>query len=242
MDRETMKNKTDAQIIERAAETKLVHLPESQLMINDHPYKLLDNYRDAFDDLKLKARFSDILIKYDYIVGDIAADQLRLKGFYTVDRPNVNANQTIATLEDYLFEYVNFGAPYFVLQNLNPKMVSANRREPVTNRTKKRNRRPSSTSTKYAEKNNKATDKQQTGNSRKNKAANKVPEKGSTPTAKRTNNYSRNKRQRQAQANIKEVRTEVNDMKQTVSNNSVAITQKRHNHHKRHFTIKQKED
>ena len=240
MDRETMKNKTEAQVIERAAETRLVHLPENQISINDHVYTILTDYRNAFDDLKIKARFSEILIKYDYIVGDIAADQLRLKGFYSIDRTNVNANQTIATLEDYLFEYVNFGAPYFVLQNMNPKIVTT-RREPVTNRTKKRNKRPSSTNSNRNEKINRETNNKQINTRKKSQASRKNQTKVGDETTKRTNNRNRNNHRNQNRAEVKEVRKEVGGIKQN-GNNGVAVTNKKNNHHKRHFTIKQKED
>lgn len=120
MDRETMKAMAEAQFAERAAVVELHHLEGDNLSIDGHPYQLITNYREAFDDTKLKARFSTILTKYNYIVGDISADQLRLKGFYDAARPNTPRAQTIDALEDYLYEYVNFGAPYFVLFNPEP--------------------------------------------------------------------------------------------------------------------------
>lgn len=121
MDRERMKALTEAQFIERAAANQVaLAANEVDVQINERAYKLVKNYRSAFDIQKLAARFSDFLEKYDYIVGDIAADQLRLRGFYKVGTDGVARSQQINTLQDYLYEEVNFGAPYFVLENLEP--------------------------------------------------------------------------------------------------------------------------
>ncbi len=49
------------------------------------------------------ARYSDILDKYDYIVGDYGYDQLRLKGFikYSISRDD----KCFSNIQDYIFEY-----------------------------------------------------------------------------------------------------------------------------------------
>lgn len=69
---------------------------------------ILENTKDALDVTVFSQRFSDILLKYDYIVGDWGNDQLRLKGFYKDDR-YVKKSRCISHLEDYLKEYCNFG-------------------------------------------------------------------------------------------------------------------------------------
>ena len=62
------------------------------------------------------ARYSDVLLKYDYILGDWGYGQLRLKGFFD-DRNQKSTYETkISTLQDYLYEYCNFGCAYFVLK------------------------------------------------------------------------------------------------------------------------------
>ena len=125
MNRERMKELAEAQFAERQAATQIVHAPDDfdKLQINERSYKLVVNYREAFDDAKLAARFSEFLEKYNFIVGDIAADQLRLRGFYNKGITGIPRNQQISALEDYLYEEVNFGAPYFVLENLEPHDV-----------------------------------------------------------------------------------------------------------------------
>lgn len=84
-------------------------------------YKLIENYRDAFDLEQMKNRYSDYLLKYDYIVGDIAYQKLRLRGFFDNHRKGVPMDMKIAYLEDYLIEYCNFGSPYFVFERVDKK-------------------------------------------------------------------------------------------------------------------------
>ena len=90
--------------------------------MNGHQYKLLQNYRDGFDGEQLAARFSNILNKYDYIVGDWGYDQLRLKGFYDPDNSLFRPEQGVDTIEDYLFEDCNFGCSYFIVQNCDVRL------------------------------------------------------------------------------------------------------------------------
>ncbi|MFW7433133.1 YutD family protein [Vagococcus carniphilus] len=89
--------------------------PESFPLANG-TYKLVKNYRDGFDYETLIKRYNSVLEKYDYIVGDWGYDQLRLKGFFMDDFKGAPLDAKISTLEDYLYEYCNFGCAYFVIQ------------------------------------------------------------------------------------------------------------------------------
>lgn len=51
------------------------------IKVDQHYFELIENYRECFNEEQFIARYSDILDKYDYIVGDYGYDQLRLKGF-----------------------------------------------------------------------------------------------------------------------------------------------------------------
>lgn len=81
-------------------------------------YEIIEDIKNGFDMDRLNERFSDILTKYDFIVGDWGYDQLRLRGFY--DDQNIKAafDSKISTLDDYLYEYCNFGCAYFVLKKI----------------------------------------------------------------------------------------------------------------------------
>ncbi len=81
-------------------------------------FHLVMNFREAFNAEKLEQRFSEVLDKYDYIVGDFGFEQLRLKGFFSSSRKKMGADSKIDHLEDYINEYCNYGAPYFVLRRI----------------------------------------------------------------------------------------------------------------------------
>lgn len=86
-------------------------------------FKLLENYKDAFDVTNFNQRYSDILLKYDFIVGDWGNEQLRLKGFY-LDKSDIKKTSRISRVEDYIKEYCNYGCAYFILQNEHPVEVT----------------------------------------------------------------------------------------------------------------------
>lgn len=81
-------------------------------------YELIEDHKAGFQESVVKERYSDILAKYDYIVGDWGYDQLRLKGFYDNRHVKVPVDTKIDTLDDYLYEYCNFGCAYFVLKKM----------------------------------------------------------------------------------------------------------------------------
>lgn len=167
------------EIVETPAEEKkkgetVVFVDDSNLLIGERQYRLVRNYREGFDAERLGERFSEVLTRYDYIVGDWGYDQLRLKGFFREDDRKSLPEQRIDTLEDYLYEYCNFGCAYFVLERTGGKRQQTRKKRkrkrkdksqayveekkvPVTNKPKKKpvikNRQPKKeTSTKTKEK------------------------------------------------------------------------------------------
>lgn len=83
--------------------------------IEGYEYELIEDYKEAFQEEVFKERYSDILARYDYIVGDWGYNQLRLKGFFDDKNQKATFDTKISTLQDYLYEYCNFGCAYFVL-------------------------------------------------------------------------------------------------------------------------------
>lgn len=116
---------------------------DNHVKSDDIDLLLLENVKNAFDVTVFTQRFSDILLKYDYIVGDWGNEQLRLKGFYKEEMQGKTKTPYIGYLDDYLKEYCNFGCAYFVLENPNPKEIkseedNSQRRKRRDNRRKKR--------------------------------------------------------------------------------------------------------
>lgn len=86
-------------------------------------FDLVETFKEGFDITAFNQRFSEILTKFDYIVGDWGNEQLRLRGFYKDDKAN-ESEEKISRLEEYLLEYCNYGCAYFVLENLQPRCAS----------------------------------------------------------------------------------------------------------------------
>lgn len=92
---------------------------EDELEINGRTYKIIINYKDALDLDQLREKYDPFLNQYDYLIGDVASDHLRLKGFFGPQR-RARMDQRAQTMADYVTEYVNPGSPYFVLQTISP--------------------------------------------------------------------------------------------------------------------------
>ncbi|MBD1380817.1 YutD family protein [Metabacillus arenae] len=88
------------------------------ICIQNQCYEVVQDVRNGFNEEAFKGRHSDILNKYDYIVGDWGYNQLRLKGFFDDQNQKATFDTKISTLEEYLYEYCNFGCAYFVLKKV----------------------------------------------------------------------------------------------------------------------------
>ena len=88
------------------------------IVADQYEYEVVQDYRNAFNEEDFKGRYADILSKYDYIVGDWGYGQLRLKGFYEERNQKATFDTKISTLEDYLYEYCNFGCAYFIVRKI----------------------------------------------------------------------------------------------------------------------------
>ena len=128
---------TQEQATEEKVEYKgevVTRIEENKYQVGSRQYELVANHRDGFDAQKFGERYSDVLAKYDYIVGDWGYEQLRLKGFFDENNKKALPEQRIDTLEDYLYEYCNFGCAYFVVKRIGGK------REKIQNRKNKKHK------------------------------------------------------------------------------------------------------
>lgn len=96
------------------------HLSGDKVEAEGFIFNLVENSKEAFDATAFTQRFSEVLNKYDYIVGDWSNEQLRLRGFYKNERAEESLEK-ISRLQDYLLEYCSYGCAYFVLENETPK-------------------------------------------------------------------------------------------------------------------------
>lgn len=128
---------TDNDNAEQFAIAEVLQLSAEKIKINQETYLLVVNHKQGFDAARLAVRYNPVLKKYDYIVGDWGYGQLRLRGFYDDQRPQVKIDQKISTLQDYLLEYCNFGCAYFVIER-ERKLPYATKLKPRNHRYKRR--------------------------------------------------------------------------------------------------------
>ncbi|MFD1393191.1 YutD family protein [Lacticaseibacillus jixianensis] len=107
---------------------EILQVAPDMITVGGRRYQLVLDHKHGFARDKFAERYMDILEKYDYIVGDWGYEQLRLRGFYRNDDRRANKDQQISTLQDYLYEYCNFGCAYFVLERLDAPAVKPRRR------------------------------------------------------------------------------------------------------------------
>ncbi len=88
------------------------------ICIHNHCYEVIEERRGGFNEQAFRERYSEILGKYDYIVGDWGYGQLRLKGFFDDRNQKATFDTKISTVTEYIYEYCNFGCPYFVLKKV----------------------------------------------------------------------------------------------------------------------------
>ena len=158
-------------------------------------FTVLENHKDALDATRFGQRFSEIMLKYDYIVGDWSNDQLRLKGFYEDERPNTRKTDRISRLSEYLREYCAFGCAYFILKNEEPQLiVFEEETEPRRKRRRSNNRRHSSQESRDREHN--ASQKNQEGpNFEKIKRRPKFKSRSEDGGRERKSNFKKSQKQ-----------------------------------------------
>lgn len=108
------------------------------LEIEKQLYLLLTNQGDALDLELLKEKYDPYLNRYDFLVGDLSSDHLRLKGFYKNEAQTAIDRKEMA-IADYLEEYCNPGAPYFILQLIKPEHHYQHRQRRRRNSRRKQN-------------------------------------------------------------------------------------------------------
>ncbi|WP_426451610.1 YutD family protein [Paenibacillus sp. S-38] len=86
-------------------------------------YEVIVDHKNGWRFEAFRERYSEVLERYDYIVGDWGYSQLRLRGFFKDNHPKATRDTTISTLQDYLNEYCNFGCAYFIIEKVASKQL-----------------------------------------------------------------------------------------------------------------------
>ncbi|MFE5322149.1 YutD family protein [Paenibacillus sp. NPDC056579] len=89
--------------------------------IANKTYEVVVDHKNGWKPEAFRDRYSEVLERYDFIVGDWGYNQLRLRGFFKDNHPKATKDSSIATLQDYLNEYCNFGCAYFIIEKVPSK-------------------------------------------------------------------------------------------------------------------------
>jgi uncharacterized protein YutD len=91
------------------------------IRVQGQTFEILEDYRNSWNMDTFKERYSEVLSKFDYIVGDWGYGQLRLKGFFEDNHPKSSFDNRISFFDEYIQEYCNFGCPFFLLRRVKVK-------------------------------------------------------------------------------------------------------------------------
>lgn len=97
--------------------------------IGGNTYTLVLDHKNGWNYEVFRDRYSEVLDRYDFIVGDWGYNQLRLKGFFKEANNKGSKEASISLLHDYLNEYCNFGCAYFIIEKLASRKNLENRGE-----------------------------------------------------------------------------------------------------------------
>ena len=87
-----------------------------KITINEKEYEIIKNTLDNLDNEELSSKITDYYDNFTYIVGDIAYNKLRLKGFYDSNDSRCKKYNNIENLDDYLKNNCAYGCKYFVIK------------------------------------------------------------------------------------------------------------------------------
>lgn len=89
-----------------------------EYIFNEHKYTLQKDEHGIFNYEEISEKVTDYFNDFDYILGDMSYNKIRLKGFNKPTNKNFNKINDIKTLDDYLKNYCAYGCKYFVLEKI----------------------------------------------------------------------------------------------------------------------------
>lgn len=84
--------------------------------IGKKKFEVIKEYRESFNEELFKEKYTEIFDKYDYIVGDLSSENLRLKGFFSGD--NDKNDNHYSRIPDYLSESCAYNCAYFIVKRI----------------------------------------------------------------------------------------------------------------------------
>ncbi|WP_054668918.1 YutD-like domain-containing protein [Lentilactobacillus senioris] len=122
MDKNELKDLIEERNAKRKPMVKITFEDLTSFSINDHQYKMISDHNNSFDVHQFEMAFNSSFSKFDYIVGQLFDNQLRLRGFYEAGRDNADG-PFIGQLNDILVEQLIFSDDIYIIQNLEPRPI-----------------------------------------------------------------------------------------------------------------------
>ncbi len=86
------------------------------MIINNIKYKIIENYKNGFDEKVLREKMTDYFIDFDYVVGDWSYGSLRLKGFCKNNNKIFNKINDYQFKDNYLKDFCSTECRYFIIE------------------------------------------------------------------------------------------------------------------------------
>ncbi len=86
--------------------------------VNGRKYEVVKNYKEALNIPELEEKLTDYFDDFDYIVGDIAYNKLRLKGFNDEGNKNFKPLNDVKRVEEYIANNCAYGCKWFMIKTI----------------------------------------------------------------------------------------------------------------------------
>lgn len=86
--------------------------------VENNKYELIKDYKNGFDLEEFTSHYTDFFEDYDFIVGDIAYNKLRLKGFYDEKNKKAKEINNYNNVDKYIQEYCATDCKYYILKKI----------------------------------------------------------------------------------------------------------------------------
>lgn len=88
------------------------------ITIHNKKYQVMNNYKDAINIEELESKLTDYFDDFDYIVGDIAYNKLRLKGFNSKTNKNFKPINDVDKVNEYILKQCAYGCRWFMISEV----------------------------------------------------------------------------------------------------------------------------
>lgn len=88
------------------------------IKIHNKNYQVMKNYKDAINVSEIEEKMTEYFDNFDYIVGDIAYNKLRLKGFNSKTNKNFKPYNDVDKVSDYIRDNCAYGCKWFMISEI----------------------------------------------------------------------------------------------------------------------------